>query len=193
MLQFKFSSDLLQGMSVKGKLKVYYGCMFSGKTSSLINYISAQNLKSSEFIVLKPSEDNRSGNSTITTHDGKNHACLIYSQDFDIFEHITPFTKLLAIDEAQFFNKVFLSDIKKVLLKGIDIVVSGLDKDYLGRPFGLIPSLIEISDEKNHLKAYCFVCGKDAEFTYRKADNKVLVLIGNDNYYEPRCKECFEL
>ena len=140
-------------MSGTGKLTVFYGCMFAGKTTSLIQYISDQNLRANEFLVLKPSVDVRSGKATITTHDGKSHDCLIYSQELDIFEHVTPFTKLIAIDEAQFFDKVFFSDLKRLMGRGIQVVAAGLDKDYLGRPFGLMSSLIDIATEKNHLKA----------------------------------------
>lgn len=173
-----------------GKLTVYYGCMFSGKTSSLISHISSLKLRENEFIVLKPSVDVRSGNASITTHDGRSHACIIYEPEMDLSIHVTPFTRLIAIDEAQFFSKTFLSDLKRMLGKGIDVVASGLDRDYLGRPFGLMPSLIEIAEFRHHLKAKCASCGNDAEYTYRKSDNKVLILIGHADQYEPRCGAC---
>ncbi|MCC6818519.1 MAG: hypothetical protein IT245_06500, partial [Bacteroidia bacterium] len=149
------------------------------------------NYRPNEILVIKPSVDIRSGNSTITTHDGKSHNCLIYDLDFDLSEHITPYIKLIAIDEAQFFNKVFLSEIKRQLSKGIDVVASGLDKDYLARPFGLMPSLIEMAEVKHHLKAKCEICGGEAEYTYRKTENKVLILIGQAQHYEARCNNCF--
>ncbi len=178
-------------MSSKGKLRIYYGCMFAGKTSALIQYISEQNLKSNEFIVLKPSVDVRAGKAVIATHDGKTHECIVFDNDMELLDFISPFTKLVAIDEAQFFNKVILSDLKRILGKGIDVVASGLDKDYLGRPFGLIPALMELADDKIQLKAACTVCGEQAEYTYRKVDNKVLLLIGHSDHYEPRCGKCF--
>ncbi|MBL7836621.1 MAG: hypothetical protein JNM67_03825 [Bacteroidetes bacterium] len=165
--------------------------MFAGKTSALIKHISDLNYRQNEFLVIKPSVDVRSGTATITTHDGKSHECLIYEQDFELSTYITPFTKLIAIDEAQFFDKVFLSDLKRYLSKGVDVVASGLDMDYLGRPFGLMPALIDLAEEKHHLKAKCTQCGLDAEHTFRKTDNKVLILIGQSQHYEPRCKNCF--
>jgi thymidine kinase len=180
-------------MSGQGKLTVYYGCMFAGKTSALINYLSTLNLKRDEFLVLKPAVDVRSGNRTITTHDGRSHECVIVEKDMDLNELVTPFTKIVAIDEAQFFDKIFFSDLKRFLSKGIHIVAAGLDKDYLGRPFGLMPMLQAIASEQYHLKAICNSCGNEAEYTYRKADNKVLVLIGGDNHYEARCATCYHL
>jgi thymidine kinase len=180
-------------MSVQGKLTVYYGCMFAGKTSALIEYLSNLGLKRNELLVLKPSIDVRSGSNTITTHDGKSHECIIVDKDTDINELITPYIKVIAIDEAQFFDKVFFSDVRRFLGKGIHVVAAGLDKDYLGRPFGLMPMLQGIAHEKNHLKAKCNNCGNEAEYTYRKVDNKVLVLIGNTNHYEARCASCYSL
>ncbi len=179
-------------MSNKGKLRIYYGCMFAGKTSALIQYISERNLKSNEFIVFKPAVDVRAGKSVIATHDGKTHECIVFENEMELFDFITPFTKLIAIDEAQFFNKVILSDIKRIIGKGIEVVAAGLDKDYLGRPFGLIPALMELADENIQLQASCALCGGQAEYTYRKVDNKVLVLIGHSDHYEPRCEKCFK-
>lgn len=177
----------------QGKLRVYYGCMFAGKTSALIDDISKRNLKSNEFIVLKPSVDIRAGKAVIATHDGKTHECIIFEPEMELLEFITPYIKLIAIDEAQFFNKVILSDLKRCLGKGIDIVAGGLDKDYLGRPFGLIPALMDLTEDKVQLHAKCMVCGEKAEYTYRKVENKVLVLIGQSEHYEPRCKNCYPL
>ena len=81
--------------------------------------------------------------------------------------------------------------IKRLLNKGIHIVASGLDKDYLARPFGLMPLLIENAHNKTELFAKCD-CSAEANFTYRKENNKVLVLIGDDNYYEAKCTDCYQ-
>jgi thymidine kinase len=176
---------------MSGKLTVFYGCMFSGKTGSMITYISALNLKRDEFIVIKPSVDIRSGKATITTHDGRSHDCIIYEKDMELADHVTQFTRLIAIDEAQFFDKTFFSQLKRMLGKGIHVVAAGLDMDYKARPFGLMPSVIDLADEKNHLKAKCAVCGSEATHTYRKTPNNVLVLIGHSDHYEPRCETCY--
>jgi thymidine kinase len=178
-------------MTSKGKLVVYYGCMFSGKTSALIQYISDLGLKNNELIVMKPSVDVRSGQANIKTHDGKIHPCVIYEKDIEITSYVDQYTKVLALDEVQFFDKMFLSEIKRLLGKGISVVASGLDKDYLNRPFGLMPALLDLADEKHHLKAKCEVCGADAEHSFRKAQNNVLILIGQSDYYEARCSNCF--
>lgn len=180
-------------MSQSGELIVFYGCMFSGKTTALIDYISQRQLKPNEFIVLKPEIDFRAGKNKISTHDGKVHDCIAYSSGMELQDLISPFTKLIAIDEAQFFDKLILSELRRYLNKGIDVAVSGLDKDYRARPFGIIPNLIEMAHHKHHLKAVCQQCGADAEYSYRMTQNHVLVLIGAENHYEPRCEKCFDI
>lgn len=176
---------------MSGQLTVFYGCMFSGKTSALINFISQSGLKRNEFTVFKPNIDNRSSKATIKTHDGKTHDCISIDSNDELSQHINPFTQLIAIDEAQFFNKMMMIEIKRLLNKGIHIVASGLDKDYLGRPFGLMPLLIENAHNKTELFAKCD-CSADANYTYRKENNKVLVLIGDDNYYQAKCTDCYQ-
>jgi thymidine kinase len=54
-------------------------------------------------------------------------------------------------------------------------------------------ALMELADDKIQLKASCTICSEQAEFTYRKVDNKVLVLIGHSDHYEPRCEKCFSV
>ncbi len=179
-------------MNSKGKLSLFYGCMFSGKTTALLNFIAQAKLKDNEFIVFKPDVDNRAGNKMIQTHNGMWHECISISRNDELISFINPFTKLVVLDEVQFFDKIFLSQIYLLLIKGIHVVAAGLDKDFLARPFGLIPSLIEIADEKNHLKAKCHICSNEALYTYRKAENKLLVLIGKENYYEARCEKCYK-
>ncbi len=178
-------------MAVQGKLVVFYGCMFAGKTTALIDYISKANLRPNEMLVFKPGVDNRATRNFITTHDGRKHECIALDSQTVLHELVTPFTRLIALDEAQFFDKVVFSELKRCLSKGVDIVASGLDRDYLARPFGLMPLLMEHASEQNELNANCDVCGNKATYTFRKERNKVLVLIGDKNYYEARCESCY--
>ena len=175
----------------KGQLTAIYGCMFAGKTTALIEEISRRNLKPHQIIALKPSADNRHVESSLVTHSGLTYPCITYQPELEFSTLITPYTELIVFDEAQFFDKLFLFDIKKFLGKGIDVVAAGLNLDYRKRPFGLMTSLIELADHHLHLKAQCAVCQKPADYSYRKLNNNVLLLIGGKEYYEPRCETCF--
>lgn len=179
--------------TMAGNLTVFYGCMFAGKTTALINFLSQSAYKPSEILVLKPSIDNRASKDKINTHTGITLPCIGIDKDTILDDLITPFTKLIAIDEAQFFDKLIFSELKRYLTKGVNITVAGLDKDYLARPFGIMPMLIGIATAKHQLFAACQVCQAQATHTYRKADNKVLVLIGAANEYEARCESCYQL
>lgn len=176
----------------QGKLVVYYGCMFAGKTTALIDYISDANLKAENLLVFKPDIDNRAAKNFITTHDGKKHECIALDKDTVLNELVTPFTQLIVLDEAQFFDKIIFSELKRYLSKGVNIVASGLDKDYLARPFGLMPLLMQHATELNELHASCDSCGNKATYTFRKESNRVLVLIGAKDYYEARCEACYK-
>lgn len=178
-------------MATQGKLVVFYGCMFAGKTTALIDFISKANLKPDHLLVFKPGIDNRAARNYIVTHDGRKHDCLPLNSDTFLHDLVTPYTRLIALDEAQFFDKLIFSELKRCLSKGIDIVASGLDKDYLARPFGLMPLLMQHATELNELNASCDNCGSKATYTFRKENNKVLVLIGDKNYYEARCENCY--
>ena len=54
-------------------------------------------------------------------------------------------------------------------------------------------SATRMAHHKHHLKAVCQQCGADAEYSYRMTQNHVLVLIGAENHYEPRCEKCFNI
>ena len=173
-----------------GQLTVIFGCMFSGKTNALIQFVRSKNLKRDEILILKPSMDHRYGSENIVTHDGTKMACRLFEPGMEWIEFHSPFLKLIAIDEIQFFERTFVAQINSMLLKGVDVVVSGLDKDFKGRPFGLMPKLIDAAHFKYHQKAICSVCGSDAEFTYRKTVSNVVLLIGGEDHYEARCANC---
>ena len=103
---------------------------------------------------------------------------------------------VVAIDEAQFFDDG-LSEIAELLAsEGRMIVLSGLDQDFLGRPFGPMPTLLALADEVTKLTAICTVCGAEATRTQRLVggrpagrDDPLIVVGGlDDERYEARCR-----
>ncbi|TNK87371.1 thymidine kinase, partial [Mycoplasmopsis pullorum] len=75
---------------------------------------------------------------------------------------------------------------------GVRVIVSGLDMDYLKRPFPILASLLAIADEVDKLKAVCALCKGAAGFSYRKTANQELNFLGNKEY-EARCRHCHDL
>ncbi|MCU0337528.1 MAG: thymidine kinase, partial [Sediminibacterium sp.] len=76
-------------------------------------------------------------------------------------------------------------------LKGIRVIVAGLDMDFSGKPFGAMPNLLAIADYITKLHAICVKCGNIANISYRKSENSSQVLLGEKDVYEPRCRTCY--
>ena len=52
------------------------------------------------------------------------------------------------------------------------VIVDGLNRDFLGRPFGPMPELLAIAEEVVMLSAICMVCGEEASRTQRLVDGR---------------------
>ena len=69
---------------------------------------------------------------------------------------------------------------------------SGLDTDYLGRPFHPMPELLAVADEITKTLAICMQCGNPAKHTQRLIASEDLIVVGAEGMYEARCRRCFE-
>ncbi len=75
---------------------------------------------------------------------------------------------------------------------GKRVIVTGLDTDYLGRPFEPMPRLLAVAEEITKLLAICVQCGNPAVHTQRLVASEDLIVVGAAGMYEPRCRRCFE-
>jgi len=169
-------------------IQLITGCMFAGKTTELLNRLRAMNEK---YLLVKPKIDNRDMGSQVSTHSGIIEKAIRVHRLADIFKKLKNI-KLIGVDEAQFFTKFIIEDLSYLKSKNIKIIIAGLDKDYLNKPFGCMEEIITISDSITRLKAKCQNCQQDATCSYRK--NTILeqqFLIGNENFYEALCESCF--
>jgi thymidine kinase len=98
---------------------------------------------------------------------------------------------VVGIDEAQFFDAEIANVCEQLALKGIRVIVAGLDMDYMGKPFGQMPNLLAIADYITKLHAICVKCGNIANISYRKTEEGGQVLLGEKDLYEPRCRTCY--
>jgi thymidine kinase len=99
--------------------------------------------------------------------------------------------EVIGIDEAQFFDEGLLNVCEILAKEGKRVVIAGLDMDYLGKPFGIMPQLMAISDEVLKLHAVCMQCGEQAVFSKRLHQASDTVLLGAKENYEPRCRFCY--
>ena len=173
-----------------GKLELIIGNMFSGKSTELIRRINKTKIICDKIIVINHSSDTRNENDVISTHDNKTLNCvkLSHLSDFDTI-FINRFDYFF-IDEAQFFDAGIIEVCETLMMQGKRVIVAGLDMDYLGKPFGPMPSLLATADFITKLHAICVKCGHLANISYRTSDEEGTVVLGEKNNYEPRCRIC---
>lgn len=175
------------------------GCMFSGKTSALINVAKINKLINKNVMIINYIGDTRySKSTTITTHDNISLECELCDIDIiDVIFRSEVFTQsdVICINEGQFFeNLVTFCKIAASLNK--EVHVCGLDGDYLKRPFGEIINLIPHCESVKKLSAICMKCkdGTRACFTKKitHGHKDELIQIGSTDIYIPVCRKCFD-
>ena len=174
----------------RGWIEVICGSMFSGKTEELIRRLKRARIANLRIEIFKPGIDVRYDEQNIVSHDenkvistpiDNSQQILLLAQEVDV----------VGIDEAQFFDAELPYVCDQLALRGIRVIVAGLDMDYKGRPFGIMPDLLAKADYITKLHAICVKCGNIASFSYRKAAGKETVLLGEQDKYEPRCRYCY--
>ena len=102
-------------------------------------------------------------------------------------------TKVIGIDEAQFFDLELTQICEQLALQGKRVIVAGLDMDYRGIPFGPIPHLLATAEYITKVHAICPHCGNLATHSYRLSQEGDQFLLGEKDLYEPRCRTCFSM
>ena len=172
--------------SMAGWIKIYTGPMFSRKTEELMVEMHRYQIAKKEVKLFKHSLDTRYGDD-IVSHDGHSMPATKVSSPAEILA-LSINVDVIGIDEAQFFDGKIVDAVQQLADQGKRVVIAGLDKDYLGRPFGPMPYLLAIADEVVKLTAVCSVCGAPATFTVRLSKSSEEVLVGGVGVYEPRCR-----
>lgn len=183
----------------EGWIEVISGCMFAGKTEELIRRINVLSYAKKNIIVFKPKIDNRYSDSEIVSHSGAKVPCLVVEKAQDILKKIEADTEVVAIDEVQFFDKDIVEVCEYLADKGIRVMVAGLDKDFRGESFGVMPELLTRAEFVTKLTAVCAKCGAPATRTQRLVNGKPagfedpIAMVGADESYEPRCRHCHQV
>jgi len=173
---------------MKGRIEIITGCMFAGKSTELLNRVEKLNQK---VLLVKPKLDSRYDESTINTHSGKKLNALNINSLADIFTQLSN-ADVVAIDEAQFFEKKILEDCLRISSMGIDIIIAGLEFDYLHQKFDSMTALLSVADSITRLTAICVACGDPATHSHRIVNRKSKILVGHKDFYEPLCNQCFK-
>lgn len=172
-----------------GRLEVITGPMFSGKSTLLLHRITVSRiLDGRSILVLKPSFDTRYGQTRVESHDGLAADARAVSE----WPQVPASVERVFIDEVQFlepprFSGGVVAEIRRLLERGTDVTVSGLDTDWRGAPFPIMASLLAMADEVHKRTAHCTVCGRPATKSFKRVANKQVVELGAGDLYEARC------
>ncbi|MEX1247737.1 MAG: thymidine kinase [Anaerolineales bacterium] len=178
-----------------GSLEVITGSMFCGKTDELIRRLRRAKIARQKVQVFKPKIDNRYAEAKVTSHAGSEFDAIPIDKAADIRAMLEADTTVVGIDEAQFLDAEIVSIVNYLADNGIRVIVAGLDTDFRGEPFGLMPTLVTQAESVDKLHAICMVCGKDASRTQRLVNGKPanyndpVVIVGASEMYEARCRQ----
>lgn len=171
-------------------LLVIAGCMHSGKTDELIRETHVQSAYAHRQVqAFSPKVDTRSGEGKIASKAGKSYPAETVAHDRprDILKLVRDGTELVAIDEVQFFEPGIAEVVRELMLSR-RVIVSGLDTDFKGDPFGSMPELLALATEVRKLTAICTEkdCRRKAYRTQRLVNGKParrsdpLIVIGGE-------------
>jgi thymidine kinase len=178
------------GMAGSGWIEVICGPMFSGKTEELIRRVKRAVIAKQTVKIFKPALDNRYDEQDIVSHNLNKLVSIPVRSSQEIWNAAEGF-HVIAIDEAQFFDEGIVAVCNGLANKGHRVIVSGLDMDFEGNPFGPMPFLLCTAEFVTKLHAICTITGEVASYSFRLSEHDERVLVGEKNYYEPRCRKAF--
>ncbi len=173
-----------------GWIEVICGSMFSGKTEELIRRLKRAQFAKQKVEIFKPVVDTRYDEEMVVSHDANEIRSTpvpaaanipILADDCDV----------IGIDEAQFFDDEIIKVCNDLANRGIRVIIAGLDMDFKGNPFGPMPALMATAEYVTKVHAVCTRTGNLAQYSYRKAQNDSLVLLGETEEYEPLSRAAY--
>lgn len=176
----------------KGGIEVVVGSMFSGKTEELIRRLRRAEFARLQIQVFKPIIDKRYNEMAVTSHNMTTIDSLPIQDAEEILQHVKPGTKVVGIDEGQFFSANLPVVAQELAKRGIRVIIAGLDTDWQGQPFEPMPTLMAIAESVTKHHAVCVVCGSSASRTQRISGGGDRVLVGTHDSYEARCRHHFK-
>jgi thymidine kinase len=178
-----------------GWVHVICGCMFCGKTDEMLRLLRRFAIAGREVVLIKPSLDTRTDEVNVVSRSGARHPAMAVDHSREIAGLVGE-ADIVAIEEGQFFDEGLPEVVEVLADAGKQVVVTGLDRDFRGVPFGPMPRLMALADQVTKLTAICVVCGEQATRTQRlidghpaSADSPLIVIGGmGDETYEARCR-----
>lgn len=175
-----------------GWIEVICGPMFSGKSEELIRRLRLSQIAKQRVQIFKHAIDTRYEAEFITSHSDQKFVCTPVDSPEKIIANMRDATRVVGIDEAQFFDATITDVCERLADRGVRVIVAGLDQDYLGKPFGSMPQLLAIADSVSKNQAVCMACGGLATKSQRVTTQEGQVVVAAGETYEARCRSCFD-
>jgi thymidine kinase len=185
-----FVEPLLGGKNKAGWIEVICGCMFSGKTEELIRRLNRAIIARQRVEIFKPALDRRYHEEKIVSHNEREIRSTPVNFAGDILL-LAGQCDVVGIDEAQFFDPAIVEVCNTLANQGKRVIVAGLDMDFEGKPFGPMPNLLAVAEFVTKVHAICAQTGELASFSFRLAENKSQVMLGEKDTYEARSRKAF--
>jgi thymidine kinase len=173
-----------------GWIEVICGSMFSGKTEELIRRLKRAQFAKQKVEIFKPAVDTRYDDEEVVSHNDSR----IRSTPVPVSSNIRLLASnvdVVGIDEAQFFDDEIVAVCNDLANRGIRVIVAGLDMDFKGNPFGPMPALMATAEYVTKVHAVCTHTGNLAHYSFRKAQNDDLVMLGETQEYEPLSRAAY--
>lgn len=179
-----------------GWIEVICGSMFCGKTEELIRRVKRAQIARQKVQVFKPVLDDRYVPEAVNSHAGRQVEAVRANNAQELFTLVDEDTQVVAVDEVQFFDHAIVDVCQHLAETGKRVICTGLDLDFRGEPFGLMPRLMAVAEHVEKLQAICLSCGAPASRTQRLIEGSPaqyddpVILIGASEEYEARCRAC---
>jgi thymidine kinase len=175
-----------------GWIEVICGPMFSGKSEELMRRLRRAMIARKRVQVFKPVIDTRYSHNEIVSHGDIRMRSEVCDRASDILKKLDWRTQVIGIDEANFLGVELIDIASQLADSGKQVILAGLDTDFMGRPFPPIPELLAHAESITKTLAICMRCGNPAKHTQRLVESEDLIVVGASGMYEARCRRCFE-
>jgi thymidine kinase len=142
--------------------------------------------------VFKPIIDNRYSEDEIVSHGDARMTSQVVKDAGEIMNRIDWRSEVIGIDEANFMGPQLVDVAQRLADSGKQVIIAGLDTDYMGRPFAPMPEMLAHAESITKTLAICVRCGNPAKHTQRLRGSDELIVVGAADMYEARCRRCFE-
>lgn len=180
-----------------GWVEVVAGSMFSGKSEELMRRVRRATIARKRVQVFKSHLDDRyAGLMAISSHDRRTTEAVPVDSSAQIMLRLDPMAQVIAIDEAQFLDAGIVHVASTLADRGRRVILAGLDTDFRGEPFGVMPQLMAVAEVVDKLHAICVMCGSPASRTQRLIGGRPAsydsptIMVGAADSYEARCRAC---